>query len=44
MFCMCLCDRCQMELEDWADNKEAKSNNTAKGVKPPHLPVKNIFD
>lgn len=35
MFCMCLCDQCQMELDDWADNKDAKSNNSAKEVRFP---------
>jgi len=44
MFCMCLCDQCQMELEDWVDSKEVISNNPAKDVKLPRLFVKNIFD
>lgn len=41
---MCMCDRCQMELEDWVDSKEVISNNPAKDVKLPRLFVKNIFD
>lgn len=38
-----LCHECQKGLDDWMDNKEAKSNNPAKNVKSPLLPVKNIF-
>lgn len=38
-----LCDECQKELDDWMKNKEIKSNNPAKNVKSPLLPVKNIF-
>ena len=38
-----LCNECQKELDDWMDNKETKSNNPAKNVKSPFLPVKNIF-
>ena len=42
VFPMDLCEECQKKLEDWMDNK-TNTNNPAKKVKSPLLPIKKIF-